>query len=450
VTDQQLLALCNDLCARARKAGATAAEAIATWERSVEAGLENNEIHSVEAKDEATFGLRVLVGRSLGFITANRSEPEVLARLIAEAIAQARATPEDPFNDLAAPQRVQAVAGLYDERTANADVEDVTRAAGVMLEIVRAGDARVRVDSGSVTASASATALVSTSGIELVQRESGASGYLFGMAVDGEDVASFDYDGDSVRAIGTLDERLHRAAKRFVEKCLSGLRAEKGKSFRGPIVLSPEAVGEFLLPNLISSMGADAVRKGRSLLVDKLGKEVASTLFTLVDDGTHAGGVASSAFDREGTPVTRRVLVDAGVLQTFLYNHYEARAAGVERSTGHAAGSASSLPAIGPHRLEVGAGTSAMAELTAGAGPLIWVGRFSGSSNPVTGEFSGVVKNGYLWENGSKRPVRETLIAGNLFESLKRIDAVSRERQEIEGTRLLPAIRIDGVSITAG
>jgi PmbA protein len=270
------------------------------------------------------------------------------------------------------------------------------------------------------------------------------------MAVDGDDVASFDYDGDSVRAIQGLEPRLQKAADRFVEKCLSGLRAEKGRSFKGAIVLSPEAVGEFLLSNLVASMGADAVRKGRSRLAGKVGHKIAADAFTLVDDGTLAGGVASSAFDREGMPVKRQVLLDAGLLTTFLYNHFEARAAGLPCSTGHASGSASSLPAIGAHRLEVGAGNTAIGDLCAGAGPIVWVGRFSGSSNPVTGEFSGVVKNGFLWENGSKRPVRETLIAGNLFEALQRIEAVSRERQEIEGTRLLPAIRIEGVSVTAG
>lgn len=91
-----------------------------------------------------------------------------------------------------------------------------------------------------------------------------------------------------------------------------------------------------------------------------------------------------------------------------------------------------------------------MSDMTSGDGPVVWVGRFSGSSNPVTGEFSGVVKNGFLFENGRKRPLRETLIAGDLFDVLGRVIAISAERRLIEGARLLPAIRVGGVSVTAG
>jgi PmbA protein len=307
----------------------------------------------------------------------------------------------------------------------------------------------VRVDSGSVSLTSSISALASTTGIELSERETLAQGYAFGMAVEGEDVASFDYDGDAVREIARLDASMRSAADRFVEKCLSGLGAGKGRSFKGTIVLSPEAVGEFLLPNLISAISADAVRKGRSRMAGRVGTRIASSELTLIDDGTLAGGVASSSFDREGVPVRRWTLVDRGVLTTYLYNQYEARAAGVA-STGHAVGSAASLPAIGPSRLEVLAGSVPMASLTEGAGPVVWVGRFSGSSNSVTGEFSGVVKNGFLIENGERRPVRETLIAGNLFDALEHIDAISSERRSIGGTRLLPAVRLAGVSVTAG
>ena len=68
----------------------------------------------------------------------------------------------------------------------------------------------------------------------------------------------------------------------------------------------------------------------------------------------------------------------------------------------------------------------------------------------MTGDFSGVVKNGFLVERGERRPVREVLVAGNLFELLMRISALSRERQEINGSALVPAIRAEDVSITAG
>jgi len=451
VDETALLALCNNLLDRARSGGADHAEAAAAWQRSIDTNLENGKVHTVQTTEETVFGVRVLVGQSLGFATANGVEPDTLGEAVGEALEQARVMPADPFNGLPDPLPTSQVADLFDERVTTVDVTETTRIAAELVDSVRSRDARVRIDSGSVSAACAACALASTTGVALTEADTAMQGYLFGMAVDGDDVASFDYDGDAARNVGDFAPLVRQAARRFTEKCVSGLGAGKGRSFNGSIVLSPEAVGEFLLPNLIAAITADAVRKGRSALADKLGERIAVPTFTLIDDGTRAAGMASSAFDREGIPTSRHVLVENGMLRSFLFNHYEARAAaGDARSTGHAVGSAAALPGIGPSHLELEAGDTADTDMTAGDGPCVFVGRFSGSSNPVTGDFSGVAKNGFLVENGDRRPIKETLIAGNLFEMLDRISAVSAERRLLGGTQLLPSLRVDGISVTAG
>jgi PmbA protein len=78
------------------------------------------------------------------------------------------------------------------------------------------------------------------------------------------------------------------------------------------------------------------------------------------------------------------------------------------------------------------------------------VTRFSGSSDATTGDFSGVVKGGFLLENGERRPVDETTVAGNLYECLKQISGISREVHTHQGTHALPTIRMEDLSITAG
>ncbi|MEE8311452.1 MAG: TldD/PmbA family protein [Candidatus Binatia bacterium] len=451
---EALLDICSDIVARARRAGAEEAEAVAGWHRGVDTRIENDDIHTVQTTDETMFGVRVYVAGSLGFTTANALDPGTLDACVEEAVAQARVTPADPVGGLPAAADVNAVAGLYHDGIAAIDVADTTELASALIDRAKARDARVRIDSGGVSAGEGAVALVSTTGNAHSERSTSAGGSLFGMAVDGEDVASFDYDGDATRAPDRLRALLESSVDRFVDKCLSGLGAGPGRSFKGSIVLSPEAVGEFLLPNLIAALSADAVRKGRSPLADKLGESIAHAAFSLIDDGTIAGGIGSTAFDREGVSVRRTPLVEDGVLQTFLYNHYEARAAGNGlASTGHAAGSASSLPGIGTNYLDVAAGTATEADLVSGSEPVVWVGRFSGSSNPVTGDFSGVVKNGFLIEGGAggnRKPIRETMIAGNLFDTLKRIEAVSADRRLLGGTALLPSIRLGGISVTSG
>lgn len=451
MNEKKILELCHTLLDLARKAGADHAEAAAAWQRSSETHIENGAVHTVQSGEETMYGLRVMVGSAQGFVTANDLEPSLMAERAAEAVAQARVNPADPFFGFPEPDAITPVEGIYDPEVEKLGSTEVTTLAFDMLARIRELDPRVRVDSGSVSSSVAASAIASTTGVSAAEISSGVDASAFGMAVDGDDVASFDYDSAVSRRWKGFDAEVAEASRRFVEKCRAGLGAGKGESFRGPIVLSPDAVLEFLLPTLVGSLGADTVRKGRSPLADKVSKAVASSILTIWEDGRVAGGASSSAFDREGMPIRRRALISAGVLNGFLYNHYEARAAGgTARSTGNAAGGVSTLPMVGPHRLEVDAGSTAMADLVAPSERAIWVGRYSGSTNPVTGDFSGVVKNGFLVEGGERRPIREVLIAGNVFEVLMRLSAMSRERQEIGGSALVPAIRAEDVSITAG
>jgi PmbA protein len=80
----------------------------------------------------------------------------------------------------------------------------------------------------------------------------------------------------------------------------------------------------------------------------------------------------------------------------------------------------------------------------------VWVARLSGSSSPISGEFSGVVKGGCLLRRGERIPVRETLIAGNLYELLRSVRGVSRELRTLHGIATVPALAVDGISVTAG
>lgn len=435
----------------ARKAGADQAEAALAWSSSVETTVENGDVHSVETNEETTFGLRVLVGERLGFVTANDTDPAVLAERAAEAVAQARVTPPDPFLGLPEAAEIHPVAGLVDPAVEALTAAYTTEKALALIDRVRSRDERIRIDSGSVAASVSRSALVSSRGIAVAESDTFLSSSLFGMAVDGEDVASFDYDGESTRTCRDFEAGYLAAADRFVDKCLAGLGAGPGRSYRGTILLSPDAVAELLLPTFLGAIAADAVRKDRSRLAGRLGEEIGASCLTLREDGSRPGGVASSAFDREGQPVVPHVLLDRGQLPMFLFNHYEARAAGGgARSTGHASGGVSTLPSIGTSYLEIDAGETAAADLVSDKEVAIHVGRFSGSTNGVTGDFSGVVKGSHLIEGGSRRPIREVLIAGNVFDMLAAVTAVSKERRLLSGSALLPTLRVEGISVTAG
>jgi PmbA protein len=447
VTSRDLLATAEEAVAAALRQGADEAEAYASRTQSASIAFQNNDLKGASTDDETTVGVRVFVKKSLGFATANH--PGGIAAIAKEAVELARVSPPDRANGLPDPVPLPPWPVAPDEALAGLGLEPLADLAMAFLARARSKDPRISVDSGGLSADRVTRAIASSRGIRAVEEHATASGSLFGMAVDKDVVGSFDADGDAVRSAAELRPALDAAADRFAIKVMSALRSEKGASFRGPVIFSPEVVSEFLLSNLLAVLSAKAVRTGKSPLKDKIGSPVAARAFTLVDDAADPARCGTVGFDREGQPTARKVLVEQGVLRSFLYDSYEARVAGAKAS-GNARGGAASIPSIGAASPTVPAGPTAFSQLCAEPARAVLVSRFSGSSNPITGEFSGVVKGGFLLEKGNRTAIREVQISGNLYDALNSISGVSREVRLVDGNVHVPALRIDDVSITAG
>jgi len=141
--------------------------------------------------------------------------------------------------------------------------------------------------------------------------------------------------------------------------------------------------------------------------------------------------------------------VGDGGLHRFLYDVRAARRAGT-LPTGHAQGSARSMPSIGTTNLHLAAGTLSDAELLSGVGTGLHVTRFSGNVDDVSGDFSGVAKGSFLVRRGKQLgPVKETLVAGNVFDLLPHILGMGQTLHKNMATTS-PAVLIDGVTVTIG
>jgi len=446
IDQDALLSLCEQGVKAALDAGADEAEVFATSHTESEASLEKNDLNQTSRVEETTFGIRVIKGGALGFCTSN--QPESLDAAAKEAVTLASLSPADELNGLEEGSALERTAPAVDPALLAMDVPELTAMCMDLLEKTRAMDSRLTIDSGSISIAHGTQAVASSTGTRAAFEGARAGGYLFGMCVDGDTVGSFAYDGDTVREAAQLLPALEKAFARFVEKCAGALGAQQGESFRGTVILPPDTVQEFLIGNLLGVLGADSVRLGQCPLADKVGKAVASPLFNLVEEGPGLSSYRLAPFDREGVLRQRTPLISNGELNGFLYDAYEARAAG-KASTGHASGGAASMPSVGASSLSLGAGTTPLDSLMQ-VDQGIYVTRFSGSTNAVTGDFSGVIKGGFLIKNGERIPVDETTMAGNLYDCLKNISAVSQERRVINGSAAMPTVRIKDVSVTAG
>lgn len=445
--EDRLQALCDDVVARATKRGATAAEVFAEHVRDTSVSLEQNDIKGGEVDEHDGVGIRLFVGDRVGFAYVNRVDDAALDEAIDDALAIAKSTPGDEANGLLEPRAIVPVDGLWDDAIATLPPDEAVRLANEMLKGALEVDPRVRIDSGSFSSSVGHVAIATSTGVRASASETAGVYGLFGMAVDGDEVGSFDHVYEGHRDLASLTPRA--LGERFGQKVIELLSPVRGRTYKGKVLFSPEAFEEIFVSALMNATDGDEVHKGRSRLKDKLGKGVASSGFTLIDDGTLAGRLASSPFDREGMPHQRLALVEGGVLRAFRYDGKGARRAGTS-STGHASGDARSLPGIGSTNLSVAPGDASESELLKAVGAGLFVGRFSGNVDSVSGDFSGVAKGSFLVSGGERgRPVQETLIAGNAFDLLEKIVALGSTLHRVvtyEG----PWVLVDGVDVTAG
>jgi PmbA protein len=204
-----------------------------------------------------------------------------------------------------------------------------------------------------------------------------------------------------------------------------------------------------LLLSLGMALDGKQVLLGASPLGSKLGQDITDPRFNLVDDPLLDFGPQTSAFDDEGVPRKVTPLVENGVLRNFIYDLDTAGRAGAQ-PTGH-----------GVFRnytnLVVSPGEVAFEEMLKGVkqGLLVHDYLGLGQGNPMNGEFSVNLALGYKIENGEVvGRVKDVMLAGNAFQALKQITAISRERQWLGGpysyfNGLFPYIQVDKLSVVA-
>lgn len=431
----------------AEQLGAKEAEAYAANTSESEVFIENSDIKQAKSQQLGSLGIRVILAGSVGFYSVNRLTREGIKNAALIAVKIARASPKDRYNSLPASSRkVRFLRGIYDRRAESFGASEAAAKAAEMLEAATSYDSRVRVDSGNFAAMRGTHFLANSNGVQLSEKLSTFSWTIMGMAVQDSQVSSFDFQSGSSHSVRDLN--VGNTATEFAETITNSLDSRKIASFKGEMLLTPSAANELVEEVISHSINSDAVQRRSSQFAGKLGKDVSTDLLTVEDDATNIKALGAASFDREGVEHRQNVVIEKGVLKKFLYNTYTARKDGV-RSTGNAGGSTSSPPTVSTTNFVVKAGTSTLDRLVSEMKKGVLVSRFSGNVNPISGDFSGVVKGGRLVENGTvQHAIKDVMVAGNVFEALHQLNGVSKERKIIFDS-ILPYMRFGEISFTA-
>ncbi len=137
-----------------------------------------------------------------------------------------------------------------------------------------------------------------------------------------------DYWFSVARSLGRLDSP-EQVGKIAAQRTLRRLGAKKAKTAQVPIVFDP-MVATSILEHIFEGINGDSVYRGASFLAGKLGQKIAGDQVTIIDDGTIPGGFGTSPFDGEGIPTRRTVVIENGVLNSYLLNTYTAKKLGLQ------------------------------------------------------------------------------------------------------------------------
>jgi PmbA protein len=229
--------------------------------------------------------------------------------------------------------------------------------------------------------------------------------------------------------------------------------AEKGATLRSgrmPVLFAPTGALVLGLPLMLGLNGKNVYTRN-SPMAGKVGQKLFDDKISVVDDATLDGRYGSAPYDDEGLAHRALTLVEEGVLRGFFYDLKTAAQAGVD-STGNGSRGLFSPPAPSPTNLLVAPGETPLAEMLASVkqGLLVDTPLGLGQGNIVSGAFSNTLGLAFKIENGEiVGRVKDVSIAGNIYELLQDVSAVSQETEWIYNNFRLPYILLPDMNVVA-
>ena len=436
--------LAEKLLKKSINLGADSAEVFIETNRNLSVQVLNSEIETIEEASSQGVGFRVFVDSKMGFSHCNDFSDRSLEETISKAIAFAKLSSPDENNVLTDDQGVTAVEGLFDPGIA---AESMDRKIKMALELEKLAmiDPRITKSSGAGYGEGESEIFIANSNGILKSYKS--SVCSLGVSVVAE-------KGDQKNTGGEYCSRVFFADLVSPEE-IAAIASQKAWELLDPVMINTQrasvifdpAVARSLVGGIIAAINGERVMQGASFLKDHLNNLIASTLLSITDDGTKAKKLSSAPFDGEGVPTMKNILIQNGVLRSFIYNTKAAKRAGV-KSTGNASrGGFSSLPAIGTHNLYIEPGSNTRDEIIAGTKKGLLLKEVTGYGiDSVSGNFSGGASGLWIVNGEIVSPVKGVTIAGKAFDILNDIDMMGND---IDLTRTLasPSFRIAEMQI---
>gem|GEM_PF-40751 len=434
-----LNALCDMLLDLSRRAGADQVAASAAMTQGLEASARDGVIEEIGRSETLDIGVRVIVGNRQASVSASSRSETALAEMAERAVAMAREAPEDPYCDL---PDASAMATDLPELDlcdpAEGDAERLRADALLIDEVARGVPGVAKSESSSASWRRSDVAMRLSNGFS-----GGRSGSFWSAscsAIAGEGLGmERDYAYGMARWRGDL-RALEEIGREAGERAARRVSPRKAKTASVPIIMD-QRLASSMIGHFLGAINGSSVARGSSYLAGRMGERLFPDSFTITDDPLQVRGIGSRPFDGEGLAPMSNVLVEDGVLKSWLLDSSTARQLGLA-STASASFAIGSPPRPGPSNVTLTPGTRTPQEMIADIQDGFFVTEMLGASiNPTTGDYSRGA-SGFWIENGELAyPVTEATVVGNLIDMFATLEAAN----DLPTDRSLkvPTLRID-------
>jgi PmbA protein len=415
--------LLTDLVARARRAGADAADAVLVERAAIDVAQRLGKPERLERAESTEVGLRVFVRQRQAVVSSTDRSRAALAELVERALAMARSVPEDPYCGLAEPDDL--VREIPDLDISDGHEPD----AAELVERAKRAEAAARSVEG-VTNSEGAEANWSRSRVAMAASNGFTGTYsttrhivIVSVVAGGGTEMERDYDYMSAVYGSDLDAP-EEIGRRAGIKAVRRLNPRKVETANVPVVYDPR-VANSLLGHLVAAINGSAVARGTSFLKDRMGRKVFDKAVTIVDDPHRKRGLRARPFDGEGVGTCRRNVVEHGRLKSWILDLRSARQLGLA-TTGHAVRGPSSPPSPAASNLYLEPGEVSPDELMADIRAGFYVTELMGYGlNSVTGDYSRGASGFWIDHGEIAYPVSEITVAGNAKDMFRNLRAAN-------------------------
>lgn len=405
--------------------------------KSIELDSRKEELNFAKEEIDCGVGIRVIKDNKVGF--AFTSDMNKIEEAAMQSIENTKLNKVDENYAFAEVEKVPEIKKVYDKKFNDLSLDESIEFLKNTIDTTI--DQGCDITGSGFSASEGRSLIINSNGVSI---EDEGTGFGIGLSVtiqkDGQIATA--YNSQSSRFFDLDGEKL------AIEVCnlaKSSLDTKPIDTNDYDVVLDYYAATG-LLQTFISAFNGENVMRGRSILKDKMGMEIANPNLTIVDNPLLENGMCTSKCDGEGSVSEKTELVKDGVLNSFIYDIYTANKQGVQTTSNGLRGSYLTTPMISPTNVEFKFDEMKdLSEIDKGVLTTSVLGAHT--ANPISGDFSVEASNAFKIENGELTdPINKAMISGNIFEIMKKVEGLKSEIKQY-GQFIIPKLLVHDLRV---